>query len=99
VIAKRTNGAFIGTDLESRLRAAGVIANNSVEATVRMAGNPGFDTFLVEDAALTFGRPDWDGRLRTAAEVHAMSLSDPDGEYCAAGERCTSFEMYADAVR
>jgi len=57
VIAKRTNSAFIGTDLESRLRAAGhtflavagVITNNSVEATVRMAGNLGFETFLVED--------------------------------------------------
>src|ERR1039457_5910429 len=39
-----------------RLRAAGqtvlavtgVITNNSVEATVRMAGNLGFDTYLVE---------------------------------------------------
>jgi nicotinamidase-related amidase len=87
VIAKRTNSAFIGTDLEARLRAAGhtllvvtgVITNNSVEATVRMAGNLGFDTFLVEDAVFTFGRADWDG---TAAEVHAMSLSNLDGEYC-----------------
>ena len=90
VIAKRTNSAFIGTDLEARLRAAGhtllvvtgVITNNSVEATVRMAGNLGFDTFLVEDAVFTFGRADWDGRPRTAAEVHAMSLSNLDGEYC-----------------
>ena len=30
----------------------GVLTNNSVEATVRMAGNLGFDTFLVEDATL-----------------------------------------------
>jgi nicotinamidase-related amidase len=90
VIAKRTTSAFIGTGLESRLRAAGhttlvvagVITNNSVEATVRMAGNLGFDTFLVEDATFTFGRTDWDGRFRTAAEVHAMSLSNLDGEYC-----------------
>jgi len=90
VIAKRTNSAFIGTDLESRLRAAGhttlvvagVITNNSVEATVRMAGNLGFATYLVEDAAFTFGRKDWDGTLRTAAEVHAMSLANLDGEYC-----------------
>ena len=57
VIAKRTNNAIIGTDLEARLRAArqtvlvtaGVTTNNSVEATVRMAGNLGFDTFLVEE--------------------------------------------------
>ena len=90
VIAKRTNSAFIGTDLEARLRAAGhttlliagVITNNCVEAAVRMAGNLGFDTYLVEDAAFTFGRADWDGRMRTAAEVHAMSLANLDGEYC-----------------
>jgi nicotinamidase-related amidase len=89
VIAKRTNSAFIGTDLESRLRAAGqtvlvvagVITNNSVEATVRMAGNLGFETFVVEDACFTFGRLDWNGIWRTAAEVHAMSLANLEGEY------------------
>ena len=87
---KRTNSAFIGTDLESRLRRAnqillvaiGVITNNSVEATVRMAGNLGFETFLVEDATFTFGRKDWHGTWRTAEEVHAMSLANLDGEYC-----------------
>ena len=90
VIAKRTNSAFIGTNLEAELRAAGhallivagVITNNSVEATVRMAGNLGFHTFLVEDACFTFGRTDWAGRMRTAEEVHAMSLANLDGEYC-----------------
>src|SRR5579864_4097625 len=90
VIVKRTNSAFVGTDLESRLRQAnhnllivtGVITNNSVEATVRMAGNLGFDTYLVEDAVFTFGREDWNGVARTASEVHAMSLANLDGEYC-----------------
>jgi nicotinamidase-related amidase len=90
VITKQTNSAFIGTDLEARLRAAqqnlliitGVITNNSVDATVRMAGNLGFHTFLVEDCCFTFARKDWSGMLRTAAEVHAMSLANLDGEYC-----------------
>ena len=90
VIVKRTHSAFLGTDLEARLRAAkqnvlvvtGVITNNSVEATVRMAGSLGFDTFLVEDAAFTFGRNDWNGTWRSAEEVHAMSLANLDGEYC-----------------
>jgi len=90
VIAKRTNSAFIGTELESRLQASnqtllvvtGVITNNSVEATVRMAGNLGFDAFLVEDAVFTFGRKDWNGVFRSASEVHAMSLANLDGEYC-----------------
>ncbi len=61
----------------------GVITNNSVEATVRMAGNLGFETYLVEDACFTFGGKDWSGIWRTAAEVHAMSLANLDGEYCA----------------
>jgi nicotinamidase-related amidase len=90
VIAKRTNSAFIGTDLEARLRqtghtvliVTGVITNNSVEATVRMAGNLGFETYLVEDAVFTFGKRDWNGTWRSADEVHAMSLANLDGEYC-----------------
>lgn len=90
VIAKRTNSAFIGTNLESHLTAAGVRAlvvvgvstNNSVEATVRMAGNLGFRTYLVADACFTFARRDFHGRLRTADEVHSMSLANLDGEYC-----------------
>lgn len=91
VIAKQTNSAFIGTDLETRLRArsigdlivAGVITNNSVEATVRMAGNLGFNVHLAEDACFTYARRDYQGRLRSAEEVHAMSLANLAGEYAA----------------
>lgn len=90
VVPKTTNSAFIGTRLEQQLRAsgldtiviAGVSTNNSVEATVRMAGNLGFVTYLVADACFTFARPDFAGRLRSADEVHAMSLANLDGEYC-----------------
>lgn len=89
VIEKHVNSAFIGTTLEAQLRAAGierlyvagVITNNSVEATVRMAGNLGFETFVISDATATFGRHDFDGRWRTADEVHAMSLANLSGEY------------------
>lgn len=89
VIAKQTNSAFIGTGLEARLRragqttlvVAGVITNNSVEATVRMAGNLGFTVYLVEDGCFTFDREDWNGVWRTAEEVHAMSLANLSGEY------------------
>lgn len=90
IVAKRTNSAFIGTDLEQRLREAnlrtlvvtGVSTNNSVEATVRMAGNLGFDIYLVDDACFTFARPDYHGRMRSAEEVHSMSLANLAGEYC-----------------
>jgi nicotinamidase-related amidase len=90
VVPKRTNSAFIGTDLELSLRGAridtlvvtGVSTNNSVEATVRMAGNLGFQTYLVADACFTFARPDFHGRMRSADEVHSMSLANLDIEYC-----------------
>lgn len=90
VVAKRTNSAFIGTDLERHLRESclgtlvitGVSTNNSVEATVRMAGNLGFESYLVADACFTFARRDFNGRLRTADEVHSMSLANLDKEYC-----------------
>ncbi|MCZ8393581.1 isochorismatase family protein [Achromobacter xylosoxidans] len=90
VIPKQMNSAFIGTDLEQRLRAnglhtlvvAGVITNNSVEATVRMAGNLGFQAWLVADGCFTFARTDWNGSPRSAEDVHAMSLANLDGEYC-----------------
>ena len=89
VIEKSTNSAFIGTTLETELRAAnatvvvisGVITNNSVEATARMSGNLDFATIVVSDATATFGRRDYNGVWRTAEEVHAMSLANLEGEY------------------
>jgi nicotinamidase-related amidase len=90
IIPKTMNSAFIDTPLEATLRTShirtlvvtGVSTNNSVEATVRMAGNLGFDTYLVADACFTFAKLDFHGRLRSADEVHAMSLANLDGEYC-----------------
>jgi nicotinamidase-related amidase len=89
VLPKNVCNAFVGTDLEARLRAkgrstlviCGVITNNSVEATARMAGDLGFKTYVVADACFTFGKRDWFGNLRSADEVHAMSLANLAGEY------------------
>jgi nicotinamidase-related amidase len=90
VIAKDTNSAFVRTNLDSILREAGhltlvicgVITNNSVEATVRMAGNLGYKTYLASDACYTFARYDWNGQLWSANDVHALSLANLHDEYC-----------------
>lgn len=87
IIEKSTNSAFIGTRLAEVLEGiatlviTGVITNNSVEATARMAGNLGYDTIVVSDATATFGRRDFAGRWRSADEVHDLSLANLDGEY------------------
>ena len=86
---KDVNSAFIGTTLEQDLRASGaetlvvvgLTTNHCVSTTVRMAGNLGFTTFVVEDATATFDRMGLDGTMRRAAEVHAAALSDLSEEF------------------
>ena len=89
VVTKEVNSAFIGTDLEVRLRATGVrsvvicgaTTNHCVETTTRMAGNLGFDAWLVRDATWTFDRTGPDGDEHTAEAIHAMTLSNLNDEF------------------
>jgi len=89
VFEKQVPDAFSRSNLEQWLLAreimtlviVGVSTNNSVEATARTAGNLGFDTHVVADATFTFDKLDYAGVLRTAAEVHAMSLANLSEEY------------------
>jgi nicotinamidase-related amidase len=89
LIQKQVPDAFCATVLEARLREAGigqlvivgVATNNSVESTARTAGNLGFAAWVAEDACFTFDKADYFGTLRTAEEVHGMSLGNLQGEY------------------
>jgi nicotinamidase-related amidase len=97
VIAKRTNSAFIGTELEAALRrgghdalvVAGVLTHNSVEATVRMAGNLGFATIVAADATWAVDRTDLRGRHWPAEDVHQLSLANMSGEYATVADTAT----------
>ena len=89
VVDKRTASAFIGTDLMDvldelqirRLVVAGVLLENSIDATVRMARDLGFEVIIPEDAVASIDRTDRSGRHWTAEDVHALMLAILDGDY------------------
>ncbi|HVM60665.1 MAG TPA: cysteine hydrolase family protein [Verrucomicrobiae bacterium] len=89
VVEKNVPDAFINTGLErwlhvrgiKELLIVGVSTNHSVESTARTAGNLGFKTMVASDAVFAFDKVDYSGTLRTADEVHAMSLANLNGEY------------------
>lgn len=92
VVKKDVNSGFIGTSLEldlrragiQRLVAAGFFTNVCVETTVRMAGNMGFDTYLVHDACATMNSVGHDGTEYDPDLVHNMAIASLHGEFCTA---------------
>jgi nicotinamidase-related amidase len=89
VIQKNVNSAFIGTDLEKRLREAkiqslvlvGLCTDHCVSTSARMAANLGFSVTIVEDAVATFNRKGHDGAHYPAEQVHRVALASLHGEF------------------
>jgi nicotinamidase-related amidase len=89
VITKDVNSAFIGTDLEERLRSAGVSSvalvglttDHCCSTTARMAANLGFETWVLGDAMATFARRAPDGGLIGAEEMHRTALASLHEEF------------------
>jgi len=89
VLRKSVNSAFIGTKLESDLKekkvdslvVVGLTTDHCVSTTARMAGNLGFETYVVSDATATFDRIGPDGKLYPAQEIHAANLASLHNEF------------------
>lgn len=92
VVEKDVNSGFIGTSLELELRRSGInrlvvmgfYTNYCIETTVRMAGNLGFDTYLVHDACAAVNTLGHDGEYYEPDLVHSMSIASLHGEFCTA---------------
>lgn len=89
VIQKTVNNAFVGTNLEDRLRAeniqsvviVGLTTEHCVSSTARMADDLGFTTFVADDATACHDRHGYDGTYYPAETVHTLSLVSLQDEF------------------
>lgn len=89
VIKKQVNSAFIGTNLKelldsaqiSTLVIAGLTTDHCVSTTTRMAGNYGYNTYLVSDATATFNKKGIDGQEFSADLIHETALASLNNEF------------------
>ena len=89
LIEKAVNSAFIGTNLQGRLDAAGIkkiiivglTTDHCVSTSTRMAGNLGYETILVSDATATFGKTGINGEKYSAETMHLVNLASLNEEF------------------
>ncbi|WP_422092068.1 cysteine hydrolase family protein [Tenacibaculum ovolyticum] len=89
VIKKNVNSAFIGTDLKERLDnqeikklvIVGLTTNHCVSTSTRMAGNYGYDVYLISDATATFDRVGVNGEVFPAEIIHQTTLANLHKEF------------------
>lgn len=89
VVAKSVNCAFIGTDLDLRLRRLGVdtvvmfgvSTDMCVSTSARVAANLGYRTIVIGDACACFDLPDGAGGTVRAEDVHRAHLATLAAEF------------------
>jgi nicotinamidase-related amidase len=89
IITKQVNSAFIGTNLKEQLELlhintlviVGMTTNHCISTTTRMAGNYGFETYLISDATATFDRVGIFGEKYDAETIHMTALANLKDEF------------------
>ena len=90
LVTKGVNSAFIGTDLDLRLKRLGakhvvtfgISTDMCVSTTVRTGANMGWDMILVPDASDCFELPDGDGGTIPAIDIQRAHVATLAFEFC-----------------
>lgn len=90
LVIKSVNSAFIGTDLDLRLRRLGarhivtfgISTDMCVSTTVRTGANMGWDMLLAADSCDCFDLPDGKGGTMPAEAVQAAHVATLGFEFC-----------------
>jgi len=90
LVTKSVNAAFIGTDLDLRLRRLGatrlvlfgISTDMCVSTTTRVGSNLGWSIILAEDACDCFDLPDPRGGTIKGEDVHAAHVATLGVEFC-----------------
>ncbi|GAA4851338.1 cysteine hydrolase family protein [Algivirga pacifica] len=89
IIQKNVNSGFIGTSLKEQLEAlniedliiVGLTTDHCVSTTTRMAGNYGYNVYLIEEAIATFDKVGVKGESYPAQLIHDTALASLNGEF------------------
>ncbi len=89
IIKKNVNSSFIGTNLKeliddakiNNLVIVGLTTDHCVSTTTRMAGNFGYNVYLVSDATATFNKKGINGEEFSAELIHQTALASLNEEF------------------
>ncbi|AQQ69247.1 hypothetical protein Mag101_17610 [Microbulbifer agarilyticus] len=104
VVSKSENCAFIDPQLDAYLKReqvtelviCGVLTNNSVDATVRVAAGLGYRIYLPQDATAAFPLQALNGKQFSAEDVHWIFLSNLHDEYANVVETASILSGFPD---
>ena len=89
VLTKSVNSCFIGTELKkilddmscSTLIIIGLTTDHCISTTTRMAGNYGYNTYLISDATATFNKVGQNGEVFDSELMHKTALASLNDEF------------------